>query len=106
MGLSYLVINGIFGTACIYAGSFKQLLLFRFIQGIGIVGLIPIAMTIISDLYQGKKRLKMIGLLSGVISASQIIVPSLGGLLASLNWKYPFVVYGFSLLIAVLYRGE
>ena len=101
--LSCLVINGFFGMACIFATSFPMLLAFRFFQGIGIAALIPIAMTIVSDMYKGAIRLKMIGFLSGTISASQIIVPSLGGLLAYYNWRYPFIVYSLSLLLAVLF---
>lgn len=103
MGLAYLLINGIFGTACIFAGSFRQLLFFRFMQGIGIAGLIPLAITIVSDLYQGPKRVRMTGLISGVVSISQIIIPSVGGVLAYRNWRYPFLIYGISLLTGVLF---
>lgn len=109
MGLGYLLVNGVFGVACIFAGSFRQLLFFRFMQGIGIAGLIPLSITIASDLYQGQKRVRMTGLISGVISVSQVIIPSLGGVLAFQNWKYPFSIYGISLLVAILfyfYIGE
>lgn len=103
MGITYLTINGVFGTACAFAGSFGQLLFFRFMQGIGIAGLIPLAITIASDLYEGPRRVRMTGLISGVVSISQIIIPSLGGVLAYRNWRYPFLIFGVSLLTAVLF---
>ncbi len=98
-----LAIDGFFGLLCILAPNFYLLLLLRFIQGIGIAGLIPIAMTLISDWYQGETRLKAMGLLSGSISLSAVIIPSLGGFLATINWKFPFLVYGFSLILAIFF---
>ncbi len=102
-GLICLLIDGIFGLLCVLAPNFYFLLFFRFLQGIGIAGLIPVAMTIISDWYQDKTRLKAMGFLSGAISLSAVIIPSVGGFLATLNWKFPFLVYGISLILAVFF---
>ncbi len=102
-GILCLVIDGTFGLMCIFAPSFGILLLFRFFQGIGIGGLIPVAMTVISDWYQGDRRLWAMGMLSGTISLSAVFVPLIGGFLGGLDWRYPFMVYGISLLIALLF---
>lgn len=103
-GLICLLIDGSFGLLCVLAPNFYILLFFRFIQGIGIAGLIPIAMTLISDWYQDKKRLKAMGFLSGAISLSAVIIPSLGGFLATLNWRFPFLVYGLSIILAIFFH--
>ena len=102
-GLICLLIDGIFGLLCVLAPNFYVLLFFRFIQGIGIAGLIPVAMTLLSDWYQDETRLKAMGFLSGSISLSAVIIPSLGGYLATINWKFPFLVYGVSLVLAMLF---
>jgi len=80
-----------------------MLLFFRFLQGLGIAGLIPVAMTVISDWYEGRRRLQAMGLLSGTISLAAVVVPFTGGFLAGLDWRYPFLVYGVSLLLALLF---
>ena len=102
-GIGCLLIDGLFGLLCTTAPNFTILLLFRFFQGIGIAGLIPVAMTVISDWYQGSKRLKVIGFLSGTVSLSAVVVPFLGGVLAGIDWRYPFLVYGLSLILALLF---
>ncbi len=103
VALACLVIDGIFGLLCTMAPSFTLLLVFRFFQGIGIAALIPVAVTVISDWYSGRERLKIMGYMSGTISFSAIFIPVIGGFLAGINWRYPFMVYGFSIFLAVLY---
>lgn len=103
MTLICLIIDGVTGIAIILAPTFPILLLLRFIQGIGISGLVPIAMTIIGRLFTGEKRLEVMGYLTGVISLGVVIIPSLGGFLAAYDWRYVFLVYGFSLLLALFF---
>lgn len=104
VALGCLLIDGIFGIGCIFAPSFGVLLLFRFFQGMGIAGLIPVAMTVLSDWFSDRaQRIKMMGYLSGTISASAVLIPLLGGILAAQDWRYPFLVYGFSVLLAALF---
>nr|WP_282580138.1 MFS transporter [Natroniella sulfidigena] len=103
VGIGCLLLDGTFALLALVAPNFIVLLVFRFFQGIGIAGLIPVAMTVIGDWYDDQRRLKAIGLLSGAISVSAVVLPLLGGWLASISWRLPFVVYGLSLLLAVLF---
>lgn len=103
VALGCLVIDGTFGLLCMWAPNFSTLLLLRFLQGIGIAGLIPVAMTVLSDGYSGEQRLRIMGYLSGTIAAAAVFIPLLGGLLGELDWRYPFAVYGFSLLLAATF---
>ena len=104
VGLACLVLDGTAGVLCAFAPGFTALLVLRFLQGAGIAGLIPVSMTIIRDWYTDRgDRLKILGLLSGTISASAMIIPLVGGLLAARDWRYPFLAYGFSLLLALLF---
>ena len=103
VALACLVIDGVFGVLCTIAPNFTVLLVFRFFQGIGIAALIPVAVTVISDWYHGQVRLKIMGYMSATISMSAVFIPVIGGYLATINWQYPFMVYGLSLVLAVFY---
>lgn len=103
VGLTCLAIDGVCGLAIIFAPSFGVMLFLRLIQGVGIAGLIPVAMTIIGDLFKGKDRLKFMGYLSGTISIGAVIIPTIGGALATVDWRLVFAVYGFSLILAVFF---
>lgn len=103
VGLACLFIDGIGGLAIIMAPNFPVLLIMRFLQGIGIAGLIPVAMTIFKDLFVGDKKLKLMGYLTGAISIGAVIIPSLGGFLASIDWRLVFAVYGLSLILGLIF---
>jgi len=103
VGITCLLIDGSAGLAIMFAPTFSFLLLLRFIQGVGIAGLVPVAMTVIGDLSSGSKRLQLMGYLSGTISLGAIVIPFVGGTLASVHWRLVFAVYGFSLLLAMLF---
>lgn len=96
-----LLINGVFGGLCSIAPSFEVLLVFRAIQGIGIAGMSPVAMTLIGDLYRGLSRTKAMGYLSAVMSIGGITSPIIGGGLAALAWNYPFYFYLLNLPLAL-----
>ncbi len=103
VGVSCLLVDGGAGLAIIFAPSFSVLLLLRFIQGIGIAGLVPVAMTVIGDLFSGERRLRLMGYLTGTISLGAVVIPTLGGTLASFDWRLVFAVYGFSLVLAIFF---
>lgn len=103
VGLICLFFDGFFGLLSIFAPSFIYLLIFRFFQGIGVAGLIPVAMTIIGDWYDGAKRLKIIGYFISILSLGSVVIPLLGGFLVSIDWRLPFIVYGFSIVLMILF---
>lgn len=100
---------------CGAAVSMGQLIAFRALQGLGAGMLIPIAITIIGDLYPGAERAKMQGLFGGILALSSVIGPKLGGWLThNLSWRWifyinlPIGVIGFALIWLFLKesRGE
>lgn len=103
VGITCLLIDGLGGLAIIFAPSFSVILSLRFIQGIGIAGLVPVAMTVIGDLFSGEKRLKVMGYLTATISLGAVFIPTIGGVLASIDWRLVFAVYGLSLILALLF---
>lgn len=85
-----LFLFGIAGTACAFADSFEQLLLFRVFQGIGSAALGVLNLTLIGDLYSGHQRATVMGYNGSVLSIGTAIYPAIGGALAILGWHYPF----------------
>lgn len=76
---------------CGFADNMKMLILFRFIQGFGAGAVMPIATTIVGDIYSKEERAKIQGYLSSVWGISAITGPALGGLLVEyVSWRYVF----------------
>lgn len=87
-----LFVFGGFGCACFFAQSMEQLLVLRFLQGVGAAPLGVIYGTIIGDLYQGRERGQAMGYNASVLSIGTAGFPALGGFLAMLGWNYPFLL--------------
>lgn len=81
---------GIMGTACAFATSFEQLLLFRSLQGMGSASLGALNLTLIGDLYTDNDRATAMGYNGSVLSVGAAAYPAIGGAIAILGWHYPF----------------
>jgi EmrB/QacA subfamily drug resistance transporter len=80
-------------AACGFAQSMTQLIVFRAIQGIGAGALVPLAMTIIGDIFTLEERAKMQGLFSGVWGISSVFGPLVGGFITDqLSWRWVFLI--------------
>lgn len=89
---------------CGTAGSFELLIAYRALQGLGAGGIMPVAVTVVGDIYTLEERARMQGLLSGVWAVSSLLGPLVGGLLTdALSWRAVFYVsVPFALLSAWL----
>jgi drug resistance transporter, EmrB/QacA subfamily len=73
------------------SNSMMQLILFRALQGLGAGALVPLAMTIIGDIYTLEERARMQALFSGVWGLSSVVGPIVGGFLTDqLSWRWVF----------------
>ncbi len=79
--------------ACGIAQSMTQLIVARAVQGLGAGALVPLAMTIIGDIFTLQERAKMQGLFSGVWGISSIFGPLVGGFITDqLSWRWVFLI--------------
>ncbi|MGF3102368.1 MDR family MFS transporter [Rossellomorea sp. DUT-2] len=86
-----IVIFLIGSALCGFAQTMEQLILFRFIQGLGAGAVLPMATTIVGDIYSKEERAKIQGYLSSVWGISAISGPLVGGLLVEYaSWRYVF----------------
>jgi predicted MFS family arabinose efflux permease len=88
-----LILYGIFGAAMAFAPTFAWLLTFRAVQGIGYSAVIPLTIVLIGDLLEGDREIGGQGLKVFLDRVGYLILPPLGGLLATIAWYWPFTVY-------------
>ncbi|TSB45443.1 MDR family MFS transporter [Alkalicoccobacillus porphyridii] len=87
--LAFLVGSVLCGTA----QSMNQLITYRVIQGIGGGALMPIAFTIIFDIFPPEKRGKMTGLFGAVFGLSSVLGPLLGAFITdAFSWHWVFFI--------------
>jgi EmrB/QacA subfamily drug resistance transporter len=78
---------------CGQARTMDQLIQFRAIQGLGAGGVLPLAFTIIGQLFSLEQRARMQGLFSAVWGVSAIIGPLIGGFLVDqVSWHWVFYI--------------
>jgi ACDE family multidrug resistance protein len=97
-----LLIFGFAGGACAFARSFDILLTLRLFQGMGAVALGTLNVTVIGDIYEGRGRASALGYNSSVLSVGTASYPTIGGLLATLGWFYPFALPFLAIPIAIV----
>ena len=88
--------------ACGQARSMEQLILFRALQGIGAGGVLPLAFTVIGELFTLEQRARLQGFFSGVWGVSAVIGPLIGGFLVDqVSWQWVFYINLIPGLLAV-----
>ncbi|SHE50335.1 drug resistance transporter, EmrB/QacA subfamily [Seinonella peptonophila] len=92
----YLIAMGLFiggSMVCGFANSMTWLLIGRCIQGIGAGGLMPLAMTISSDLFPIEQRAKLQGFMGPIMFIPMLAGPFMGGFFVDqLNWHWIFFI--------------
>ena len=90
--LPALALFALSGVACVFAHTYTQLLVFRFVQGVGASAFALMYTTLIADTWQGHERLTMMSWSSVVLGLGTAASPAIGGALAMLDWRLPFLL--------------
>lgn len=100
LGLSIFTIGSLL---CAYAQSGYQLVVFRFIQGLGSGVAYGLGVAIQKDIYDGIRFAKARATMSLVLGFAPAVAPMIGGYLAHyITWNAIFVILGLFGLVAVL----
>ncbi len=97
-GRRILYVGGLFtfmiGSAlCGTSQSMTQLIIFRGLQGIGGGIMMPMAMTIVGDIFPPDKRGKWQGVMGALFGLSSIIGPTIGGWIVDhTTWRWVFYI--------------
>jgi EmrB/QacA subfamily drug resistance transporter len=88
-----LIVFLIGSALCGTATSITQLSIYRAVQGIGGGALMPIAFTIVFDIYPPEKRGKLTGLFGAVFGISSVLGPLLGAYITEyVGWQWVFYI--------------
>jgi MFS family permease len=100
-----MIIYGISGFSGYFLDSLYVILVFRFILGLAVSGIMTASTALVADYYEGVMRSRMMGYSGAFVAFGGSVSVSLGGYLAEFGWRYPFLLYLFTfvLLFGVLF---
>lgn len=99
--LSSLVGYAVFGGLGAIAHGFWEILLSRALVGVASGGIGAGSIGILSNLYDGEARTRMMGYATSALATATVIFPVLGGWLGLYHWRYAFVLYGLGIPAAI-----
>lgn len=99
IGLLAYISGGIGGG---FVSDIHLLLLLRGLLGVGVGLILPISSALISDFYKGEEATKMTGWVAASNNLGGIIAVVFSGWLATLSWRYAFMVYLIGLVPLLL----
>lgn len=94
-----LLFYAVGGTSGFWLEDIYLILAGRALLGICVGISMTIVTTLVADYYKGQARQQFAGLQIAVMSLSGIVFITLGGFLADISWRVPFLLYAFSLAI-------
>ena len=97
-----LIGYAISGTSGYFSSDLYFILLGRMLLGVSISIIMTIAATLIGDFFEGKARQRFIGYQTAFIGMAGVIFLIMGGLLATVHWRMPFLIYLVSLIMIPL----
>ena len=99
------LLYGIAGSSGFILNSLWTILIGRALLGISVAGIMTGVTTLIADYYTGQKRAKFMGLQAAFMGLGGVIFLSLGGLIADLNWRFPFLIYlsAWAILLLIVF---
>jgi MFS family permease len=97
-----LVLYAIAGAGGFFLNNLYQIIISRAVLGIAVGMSMTIVITLIADYFEGLERQKFVGIQIAFMSLGGILFIGLGGILADFGWRYPFLIYLFSLLVLPL----
>lgn len=104
--LSILNISLVFyafgGISGFFLDNIYLILVGRAVLGIAVAGIVTMAITLSGDYFKGKERDQFMGLQAAFMAMGGVIFVSGGGFLADISWRYPFLIYAFSLVVLIM----
>src|SRR5208282_6350576 len=94
LGFAIFTIGSVLGylTPNIGDAGALELIIFRMVQGVGAAFLFANGVAIITDAFPEKERGQALGINMVAVIAGSMLGLTLGGVLATINWRYIFLV--------------
>ena len=95
------IVYGFAGASGFVLDSLGTILVGRAVLGLAVAGIMTGVTTLIADYYQGQQRANFMGLQAAFMGLGGVVFLSVGGFVADLNWRYPFLIYLSAWLIFI-----
>ncbi|MBD2445824.1 MFS transporter [Nostoc sp. FACHB-152] len=100
--LTCAALYGFAGCSGFFLNSLFAILGGRAFLGLAVAGIMVSATTLIADYYVGAARATFMGLQAAFMGLGGVIFLSVGGSVAEVNWRYPFLIYLFAWVLLPL----
>lgn len=97
--LGAAILYGLAGSSGFVLNSLFAILAGRALLGLAVAGVMVSATTLIADYYQGDARASFMGLQAAFMGFGGVLFLSVGGFIAELSWRFPFLIYLFAWLL-------
>ncbi|MFX0572016.1 MFS transporter [Bacillus pumilus] len=99
-----ILLMSVMSIACVFSGNFMALFIFRFIQGIGVGGEVPVAASYINELSRAQGRGRFFMLYEMIFPLGLMISAQIGAFVVpSFGWKWMFLIGGIGGLIVFVF---
>nr|WP_320133580.1 MFS transporter [uncultured Holophaga sp.] len=99
--LAGLVLFIVGGVGPLFLSSFTLIMVSRALLGAGTGLFLPMAAGLFDDFFSGPERNGLVGFQSVSVGLGNIITSLLAGFLATLSWRYAFLMYALGVLVLV-----
>lgn len=96
------LLYGCAGLAEAFSNGVPMLLGLRILQGVGYAALMPLGVTLIADVYEGARQIKMQALRQMTMEVGELTLPLVGAGLAAWSWRAPLAAQGMLLPVGLL----
>ncbi len=97
-----MVVYSAAGTAGLYLENIYWLLASRALLGMSVAIVMTTATTLIGDYFSGGERSGFLGIQGAFMAFGGTVFVAASGLLADYSWRYPFAIYGLSVVVLLL----
>jgi MFS family permease len=94
-----LALYALAGTSGAYLSNIYLILVGRAFLGMAVGALMTAVLTLIGDYFEGLSRSRFMGFQAAFAGLGGMVFISVGGLLADVHWRAPFIIYAFSLVV-------
>lgn len=88
-----VLLYGFAGGSGFVLNTLSSILFGRALLGLAVAGIMTSATTLIADYYSGQARASFMGMQAAFMAFGGVLFLSLGGYLADLSWRVPFLIY-------------
>ena len=97
-----LLLYGLAGASGFVLNSLYAILVGRALLGVAVAGIMSGFSTLIADYFSGDEFNRFVGFQAAFTAFGGVVFLQMGGLLADVGWRYPFLIYLLALFVLVM----